>query len=167
MKNQRGITLVALVVTIVVLLILAGITIALVMNPDSSIFGNARKAGTETNSGTVKELISTAMLTMQTDYLAGRNEFAAADMDMKDATKVETAATTIFVREAKSLGVTFPEGTTLKAVTETTGSGESAVTTIKGFKFESTVKATFNNKEYNVTLDTTLDTPAARLTVSE
>ena len=33
MKNQKGITLVALVITIVVLLILAGVTISMVMGP--------------------------------------------------------------------------------------------------------------------------------------
>ena len=34
MKNQKGITLVALVITIVVLLILAGVTISMVMGPN-------------------------------------------------------------------------------------------------------------------------------------
>ena len=35
-KNQKGITLIALVITIIVLLILAGITIALITSQDSA-----------------------------------------------------------------------------------------------------------------------------------
>ena len=53
-KNERGITLVALVVTIVVLLILAGITIMYVMS-DNGVFGKAQQAKTETNKALVKD----------------------------------------------------------------------------------------------------------------
>lgn len=49
-----GITLVALVVTIVVLLILAGITINLILGPNS-IFNSVKRAQTETDEKTVKE----------------------------------------------------------------------------------------------------------------
>ena len=47
MKNQKGITLIALVVTIVVLLILAGITIVYVLQ-DGSIFQTAKESAVET-----------------------------------------------------------------------------------------------------------------------
>lgn len=56
-KNERGITLVALVVTIVVLLILAGITIMYVMS-DNGIFGKAQTAKTNTNKGVISEAVS-------------------------------------------------------------------------------------------------------------
>ena len=42
MRNERGITLIALVVTIVVLLILAGVTITYALG-DNGIFGTAKK----------------------------------------------------------------------------------------------------------------------------
>ena len=42
MKSQKGITLVALVITIIILLILAGITIATLR--DTNLFGNAKEA---------------------------------------------------------------------------------------------------------------------------
>ena len=42
-KNERGITLVALVVTIIVLLILAGVAISLTLS-DDGIFGRAQNA---------------------------------------------------------------------------------------------------------------------------
>lgn len=53
-KNTAGITLVALVVTIVVLLILAGVTISYVMG-DNSIFKKAQDAKVETRAAAVQE----------------------------------------------------------------------------------------------------------------
>lgn len=44
LKGQKGITLVALVITIIVLLILAGVTITLTLREDG-IFKTAEKAG--------------------------------------------------------------------------------------------------------------------------
>ena len=66
-KNERGITLVALVVTIVVLLILAGITIMYVMQGDS-IFNSAKDAKSKTNLGVVQEVVSSAILDAQSAY---------------------------------------------------------------------------------------------------
>ncbi len=45
LKQQKGITLVALIITIIVLLILAGVTISLVLG-DNSILNHAQDAGT-------------------------------------------------------------------------------------------------------------------------
>jgi Tfp pilus assembly protein PilE len=53
-KSARGITLIALVVTIVVLLILAGITIMYTMG-DNGIFNKAKTAKDETRAGAVQE----------------------------------------------------------------------------------------------------------------
>lgn len=65
MKNQRGITLIALVVTIVVLLILAGITITYVMS-EGGIFNTAKKAATETEVGAIKDYVSSAVYDLST-----------------------------------------------------------------------------------------------------
>lgn len=43
MKNQKGITLVALIITIIVMLILVAVSVAVVIN--SNILGTAEKAG--------------------------------------------------------------------------------------------------------------------------
>lgn len=48
-KNQKGITLVALVITIVVLLILAGVAITLAVN-QGELFNHANNAVTEWNN---------------------------------------------------------------------------------------------------------------------
>ena len=46
LKNQKGVTLIALVITIIVLLILAGITITLALDPDG-IVNRSREAKNE------------------------------------------------------------------------------------------------------------------------
>ena len=53
MKRQNGITLVALVITIIILLILAGISIASLTN--QGLFKNAKKAANATNEATKLE----------------------------------------------------------------------------------------------------------------
>lgn len=59
-NNQKGITLVALVITIIVLLILAGITIA-ALSGDNGILTNASKARQETALGEAKDMIALAV----------------------------------------------------------------------------------------------------------
>lgn len=49
LKGQNGVTLVALVVTIIVLIILAGVSIAMVIG-DNGIIPNAQKAATDTRT---------------------------------------------------------------------------------------------------------------------
>ena len=55
LKGQKGITLVALVITIIVLLILAGVTITLTLREDG-IFKTAEKAGENYTQAQRKEL---------------------------------------------------------------------------------------------------------------
>lgn len=55
LKGQKGITLVALVITIIVLLILAGVTITLTLGEDG-IFKTAEKAGENYTQAQRKEL---------------------------------------------------------------------------------------------------------------
>lgn len=59
LKNTRGITLIALVITIIVLLILAGVSIATLMG-DNGILTNASRAKTEDAHASVREAISLA-----------------------------------------------------------------------------------------------------------
>ena len=57
MKNRRGVTLIALAVTIIVILILAGVTIS-TLNGSTSITKNAEKARRESELGRVVEKIN-------------------------------------------------------------------------------------------------------------
>ena len=59
MKNETGITLLALVITIIVLLILAGITINAITG-DNGIIGNAGQAKEETEIANEKEIVEKA-----------------------------------------------------------------------------------------------------------
>lgn len=53
MKGQKGITLVALVITIIVMLILVVVTVTIAA--DGGLFSTARKAANETNEAAAKE----------------------------------------------------------------------------------------------------------------
>ena len=59
MKNQKGVTLVALVVTIVVLLILAGTSLAM-LKGENSMIGNGQKANYGTTEGEVMDKVQMA-----------------------------------------------------------------------------------------------------------
>ena len=60
LKNKKGITLIALVITIVVLLILAGVTIAM-LTGDNGILTKAQSAKTQNDKASVKEKIELAV----------------------------------------------------------------------------------------------------------
>ena len=65
--NNKGITLVALVITIVILLILAGISIQAITN--TGLFANAKKAKEKSIEGQLKEEISLAIQSIQTEEI--------------------------------------------------------------------------------------------------
>ena len=60
MKNTKGITLIALVITIIVLLILAGVTIA-TLTGENGILSQANTAKERTVVGTEKEQLNMAL----------------------------------------------------------------------------------------------------------
>ena len=65
--NNKGITLVALVITIIVLLILAGISIQAITN--TGLFANAKKAKEKSMEGQLKEEISLAIQSIQAEEI--------------------------------------------------------------------------------------------------
>ena len=60
MRNNKGITLIALVITIIVLLILAGVSIAM-LTGNNGILSQATKATSETQVGAAEEAIKLAV----------------------------------------------------------------------------------------------------------
>ena len=70
LKNERGITLVALVITIIVLLILAGVTLSMVMG-ESGIFGKANSAKEKTQLSNAEETIKLAVLENKVNSVSG------------------------------------------------------------------------------------------------
>ena len=90
-KQEKGITLVALVITIIVLLILAGVSISLVMG-DNGVLSQANNAVNSTELASVKDEISMAMTTVQTNYYATYGNTAGRSTiqgELKNKTKME------------------------------------------------------------------------------
>ena len=67
-RKQRGITLIALIITIIVLLILAGVSISLVVG-DNGVLTQSQNAKKKTEEANAIEEISMAWSSIYTDYL--------------------------------------------------------------------------------------------------
>lgn len=92
-KSEKGITLVALVITIIVLLILAGVTLMLAIG-DKGILGRANDARVAQIDAEVKEQIELAFLSARmkvASYLAA---------DANDTTNVDAAKVAGYIDEA-------------------------------------------------------------------
>lgn len=138
MKNQKGITLVALVVTVVVLLILAGVTIVLVMQGDS-IFGKATSAKTETNDKVVEDIVNMALYTVQVEK-ADPTESSA--FHGKTGDEILTEANKIFTDEIKKNATVSTDTPLTSFDNATTGTVSSAF------------KVTYKNEEHTVEINT-------------
>ena len=125
-KGQGGITLVALVVTIVVLLILAGITIALVF-AQNGVVGKAQEAAASSNKGTIADNIQGFILGKQVEVLADKSKAGNITTDLK--TTLEKA------------GIT---------VDTTTGTGTVSVGADTKVTITGTIKFTLGNQSYNL-----------------
>ncbi len=79
-KKNKGITLIALVITIIVLIILAGISINLVLG-ENGLFTKAQKAAKDMDIASLKEQIGTELLSMQIEN--EENNFAVDESDVE------------------------------------------------------------------------------------
>ena len=68
MKDQKGITLVALIITIIVMLILVAVTISVALN--GGLFTNARNARRDTKGSEVREAMALAKAEVLSNYYA-------------------------------------------------------------------------------------------------
>ena len=89
MRNQKGITLVALVITIIVLLILAGVTIAALSGPNG-ILTNAVKSNEETALSQAKESVSMAISELLSDYYVTQTTTATDPADITSQNIADT-----------------------------------------------------------------------------
>ena len=125
MKKENGITLIALVITIIVLLILAGVSIAM-LTGDNGILNKATDASQITLAAEAEEAIKLAVNVVIADKL---------DPSVTDQTKKEISFANIEAANNDS-NVTLTEGTTSEA-------GKVSIT------------ATIKDKTYDFTVDTT------------
>ena len=77
--NQRGITLIALVITIVILLILAGTTIA-TLTGDNGILTRASEARDETEKSKIKDEIALALSSVQIQHTGNLEEVTSEEL---------------------------------------------------------------------------------------
>lgn len=141
LRNQKGITLVALVITIIVLLILAGVTISMVLG-QNGILNQANQAKAENQKATVEEQIQMAVFAETSQYL---QDNVLADSEAGSSALAECIKNAITDTEKDSqLWTSLPEGYEVSNPTDaTTEDGKSVV--------EFTVKA--NGATYTAQFD--------------
>ena len=100
--NQRGITLIALVITIIVLLILAGVSIAL-LTGQNGILTQAQKAKTTTDNKSAEEKVKLAVMAARSQSETGALE----------ADKLVTEVTTNYGGQADTTAGGFPVTVTI------------------------------------------------------
>lgn len=90
MKGNKGITLIALVITIIVLLILAGVSIAM-LTGDNSLLGNAQKTGPYNDIGAAKDEIGLAYNSAMQQFYEQKYTGAQLDSNASFAKAFNTA----------------------------------------------------------------------------
>ena len=97
MKNNVAITLIALIITIIVLLILAGVTLNMVMG-ENGIFGKANNAKNKTEVAQYEEELRLCVLELQTDAATNgttfnmdtiKNKFVEKVKELENTTDIE------------------------------------------------------------------------------
>lgn len=104
MKGNKGITLIALVITIIVLLILAGVSIAM-LSGENSILGRAREAGYKTTITTAKEQVNVKVNEAMTDYY--NSVYANGTPISKSIGEYVTDALANYPGKADNEGITY------------------------------------------------------------
>ena len=136
MKNNKGITLIALVVTIIVLLILAGVSIAM-LTGQNGILNRARDAGESTAVANAKEKVTLAINEAITDYYKDTYTgseattttlYSASKAALDKLNGVEESGATIAVAESGDTTKTTTVTISYKGATKATGTLASAGT---------------------------------------
>lgn len=143
MKGNKGITLIALVITIIVLLILAGVSIAM-LSGENSILTRARSAGKESSISSAKEQIALAINEGITEYdaLVYSNN-TTASMVEQVKTKITTAVSNINKDSAVTATVTTELSSSANGKVTITYKGDN--TSIVGTIDKTTCALTWGN----------------------
>ena len=122
-RNERGVTLIALVVTIVVLLILAGTAIAM-LSGDDGIMTNAQRAQAANTEGEIREKFQMAFNAVKTDVDVNSALDSAYDATQyDDANKDTSTIVKLFETAVDEIGLTrnnlTAEGDGIKMILDT------------------------------------------------
>lgn len=145
MKNNKGITLIALVVTIIVLLILAGVSIAM-LTGQNGILNRASKSSMANTIGEAKDAIALEVSNAVSDYYSVKYT-SANDVTDLNKTDVENepgnttaALVTIIKNRVKGLDSSYPD------VTIDATESEISITSKKDAGVKSTAELDSNGK---------------------
>jgi len=133
-KNSKGITLIALVITIIVLLILAGVSLNLVVG-SNGIIEKANKAASETNLAGIKEEVKLALAYERMVYMEQKYTVSKSEQEWKD-----------YINGKLTSGITTSSGAMVKlngTKIEYTSNDESQPTTEIGTFDETTGEVTY------------------------
>ena len=129
MKNTKGITLIALVITIIVLLILAGVSIAM-LTGENGILTRANDSKVATDDAEVIEKVNMELAAQLTNALAGRTFNGPTTLDLPEnytATGVNDNEGTTDAEKSYTITITKPDdskiGSTQGKVTYDTREG--------------------------------------------
>ena len=121
MRNQKGITLIALVITIIVLLILAGVSIAM-LTGQNGILTRATNAKTDTTNAEAVERINMALNAAYASAMGPGgvapdvDNVTAQDAALSDSTKYTVAV------DGTKIKITYVPDSRIYGTIETTGS---------------------------------------------
>ena len=141
MKGNKGITLIALVITIIVLLILAGVSIAM-LSGDNSILGNASKSADYNKIGEIRDQIGIRINQNMTEYLDKKYNGANVASDSVVAEQATPEAVIDSVLEAFKNGGSYApsNGVTVTYAPKEGSTTEKEVTlSSNGYKLVGTV----------------------------
>ena len=136
MKNQKGVTLIALVITIIVLLILAGVSIAM-LTGDNGILTQAKSAKISQIEGQVREEVN---LAVQAAKMDAENKAVTTNTGFLAETQVAAVATELQKDLTTGKGYTVVAGEKKVTITYATEDYKSAT----------------NKSTANITVDVTL-----------
>lgn len=158
MREQKGITLIALVITIIVLLILAGVTIAMLAG-ENGILGRSTQTKEANAEAQAREQSNLAYMTVRTEIAALKvkdGTYKPASSTVKDGSNDKPSNQYLAELCAKDLNTTAQS-----AITSTAGwnvaYGEGSIT----LKFiDSALNNTNHSLTYTITLPNDTTTPA-------
>lgn len=128
MRNERGITLVALVVTIVVLLILAGVTVTYALS-GNGLFTKAQETAMVSEQATIRDAVSSAQAECMMEYYDATKTTKTTAVDL---IKKYVPTSSDWTVAAGSTAPTITGGVLAGNVTVTTSSYTHAVTMENG-----------------------------------
>lgn len=137
MTNNKGITLIALVITIIVLLILAGVSIAM-LTGQNGVLTRANDASDDSKRAEIADKVNMAIQSAYTDAVVANTTTPTIDLDKLEIIYASD-------NSDESLEVTGTSGAATLTATVTQGSGSSSTTY--------TVKLKKSGNSYTTTAD--------------